>query len=45
MLHGLSMQAGDKITILGSGNKAVCEAITQPGEPLIPSIILTIFKV
>jgi hypothetical protein len=36
---------GDKISILGSGSKAVCEAITQAGEPLIPSVILTIYKI
>lgn len=39
------LNRGDKISILGAGSNAVCEAITQSGEPLIPSIILTVYKV
>jgi hypothetical protein len=37
--------AGQKISIKGSGTNARTEAIRQAPEPLIPSIILTVFKI
>lgn len=37
--------AGDKVQIFGSGVCSQSEAIVVKGEPLIPSIIFTIYKI
>ena len=36
---------GDKVSILGSGIGAQAEYILPPGEPAIPSIIFTMYKI
>jgi hypothetical protein len=38
------LQAGDKVQVIGSGVNSATEAIEQPGEPLVPSIIFSMFK-
>jgi len=35
---------GDKFEVLGSGNGAVTKVIDEPGEPLVPSIIFSMFE-
>jgi hypothetical protein len=39
----MPLQKGDKLQVKTSGKDVKLDAITAPGEPLIPSIILTVF--
>jgi hypothetical protein len=39
----LALDKGDTIQVKTSGNNAKLDAISPKGEPLIPSIILTVF--
>ena len=41
----LKLKDGDVLQIFGAGLTSKCEAITQMGEPLVPSIIFTMYKV
>ena len=36
--------AGDKFKVLGSGSGAITKVIDEPGEPLVPSIIFSMFE-
>ena len=41
----LELESGDRVQVIGDGSNAQVEAIQNHGEPLVPSIIFSLFKI